>query len=273
MPADPAPIYEVLPRHAAGPTSRSRSRRSPRARAPAPSSWCDPGQPVLGTLGDPDLDRVVARDALGRARRRAHVDPSLRPARRGTRARGLGLHRVVLAAASARSSSARSTSPPRWLASASCSATGSPCATPARCSPRRRASRWPTRSSTTGPTATSRRWATGSARATPCACSPTTPSSTSPRSCRPSATARRLHRCDGLAPHARHARRAAARGRARRRRARPRDGADRARHRRPHARGDRDRDLRRDHRPPRRRRACRTCATAPGPSTAGAEES
>ena len=63
---------------------------------------------------------------------------------------------------------------------------------------------------------------------------------------------RRLHRRDGQPHDPRQAPAAAARGRRRAGRARPPDVTDRPRPRRPHARGDGDLDLRRDHRPPHR---------------------
>ena len=59
----------------------------------------------------------------------------------------------------------------------------------------------------------------------------------------------RVSRCDGLTPHPREAGHPPARSRRRRRGSRPRHGADRTRHRRSYAGGDRDRGLRRDHRP------------------------
>ena len=52
-------------RRAARRAARSRWPRSPRGRTSAPSCSCGPTARTLGTLGDPDLDRVVARDALG----------------------------------------------------------------------------------------------------------------------------------------------------------------------------------------------------------------
>ncbi len=77
-------------------------------------------------------------------------------------------------------------------------------------------------------------------------------------------TERRIHRRDGQPYHARQAHGTTLRGRRQRpRRPRPADVADRARHRRPHPGGDGDLDLQRDHRqphrppptqPPRRRR-------------------
>ena len=95
-----ASIYEAL-RDAlraeragrAGDGDRGPERRRQAARAARAATR-------VGTLGDPDLDRVVARDALRRARGRAHVDPPLRRARRGARTTTVSrVHRVVRAAA------------------------------------------------------------------------------------------------------------------------------------------------------------------------------
>ena len=75
-----------------GHRGRDRERR-------ARSCSCGPAATPLGTLGDPDLDRVVAPRRARRARGRAHVHPPLRRARRGARGHGVGVHRVVRAAA------------------------------------------------------------------------------------------------------------------------------------------------------------------------------
>ena len=126
----------------------------------------------------------------------------------------------------------------------------------ARCSRPGSGSRWPTRSSTTGPTATSRRSATTSGHATRCACSRTTPSSTCPRS-----SARRDR---ASATSARWGRAARTRQRASSACARPGSPttqlarvhvADRPRHRRPHAGGDRGRRSAPRSSPPRTGRA------------------
>ena len=78
---------------------------------------------------------------------------------------------------------------------------------------------------------------------------------------------RRLHRRDGQPHDPRQAPAAAARGRRRAGRPRPPDVTDRPRPRRPHARGDGDLDLRRDHRPPHRQDAPRASSTARARST------
>ena len=202
--------------------------RWPRRRATRCSS--SPASTRSGSSANPDLDRVVQRDARRRwppahacaatAPRRGHEDTSPCSSRRSRRRRGC-------------SSSAPSTSPPRSCGWPRCSATGSRCAMPARCSPPRLASRWPTRSSSTGPTAT---W----------------PRSARPRAARRRVRAhprrqvrrardrgraghrRRLHRRHGLAPHHRAAHRPAA-GRGRRpTSSSSASGAHRARPRCPH---------------------------------------
>ena len=59
-------IYERVARRAARPSEPVAlvDRRS-RARTSAPSCSCGRRRDRVGTLGDADLDRVVARDALG----------------------------------------------------------------------------------------------------------------------------------------------------------------------------------------------------------------
>src|SRR5262245_66633441 len=63
MPADPAPIYEVLrdALQADEPVALATITEGPGTGA---KLLVKPGAPVLGTLGDDELDRVVARDAL-----------------------------------------------------------------------------------------------------------------------------------------------------------------------------------------------------------------
>src|SRR5436190_260454 len=63
MAADPAPIYEVLrdALQADEPVALATITEGPGTGA---KLLVKPGQPALGTLGDGELDRVVARDAL-----------------------------------------------------------------------------------------------------------------------------------------------------------------------------------------------------------------
>ncbi len=63
MPADPAPIYDVLrdALQADEPVALATITEGPGTGA---KLLVKPGQPALGTLGDDELDRVVARDAL-----------------------------------------------------------------------------------------------------------------------------------------------------------------------------------------------------------------
>src|SRR5262245_52544695 len=63
VPADPAPIYEVLRNalQADEPVALATITEGPGTGA---KLLVRPGHPVLGTLGDEELDRVVARDAL-----------------------------------------------------------------------------------------------------------------------------------------------------------------------------------------------------------------
>ena len=105
-----------------------------------------PGAEPIGTLGDPDLDRVVGRDALGELEAGLTLHPSLRRARRSARRGSLGVHRVVRGPAPddhlrrgrlhrrARQGGEAARFP------------GRRCATPARCSRPCNGSRWPTRS-------------------------------------------------------------------------------------------------------------------------------
>ena len=193
-----------------------------------------------------------------RARGRPHVDPPLRRARRGARRHGVGVHRVVRAAAAddhlRRGRLHRRAGQGRQGARL----------------PRHRVRRaggvrhrqrfpmadevvneWPDRylekvGDDLGP------------RDAVCVLTHDT-QVRRPRDRRRARDRRRLPRRDGLAPHARAAHRAAARGGRRPTPSSPRSCADRPRHRRPHAGGDRGVDLRRDHRAahrPRRRR-CR----------------
>ena len=93
------------------PAGRARDRRGGRGGR-APSCSCGPGPPPLGTLGDPDLDRVVARDAL--AELAAGLTSTRHYGRHGeARERDVGVFIETLRrAARGWSSSARSTSPP-----------------------------------------------------------------------------------------------------------------------------------------------------------------
>ena len=64
MATDPAPIYEVLrdTLRTDAPVALATVTEGPHLGA---KLLVRPDVPVVGTLGDPDLDRVVARDALG----------------------------------------------------------------------------------------------------------------------------------------------------------------------------------------------------------------
>ena len=89
-----------------------------RARTCGAKLLVRPDGPTLGTLGDPDLDRVVARDALGEL----EAGPHRRPATTACTARRAKTRCRSSSSRSRRrrgwSSSARSTSPPRWPGSA-----------------------------------------------------------------------------------------------------------------------------------------------------------
>ncbi len=69
MSTDPAPVYEalrdVLRSDAPVALATVTERPSPAGRRSGRSSWSARAEPAVGSLGDPDLDRVVARDALG----------------------------------------------------------------------------------------------------------------------------------------------------------------------------------------------------------------
>ena len=125
----------------------------------------------------------------------------------------------------------------------------------------------PTRSSSTGRTATSRPSArpAGSTRARCCACSPTTRSSTC-RCSRSRCASTDVAYIGAMGSRRTHEDRmhAAQRGRPHRRRDRPALQPDRPRPRRPHARGDRDQHRRRDRRRPLGR--LRRAASAPPPA-------
>ena len=257
--AEPTPVYDALRDALRDGRARSCSRPSP----PGPTCGhelgakllASPDGTVVGTLGDPDLDRVVTRDALG------ELEAGL------TSTRHYGAH------GEAREDTVSVfiesfAPPPRMVIFGAVDFTAAlarvgkvlgyrvvVCDARAGVRDPRSGSRWPTRSSTTGPTATSRRSATSSDRATRCACSPTTPSSTCPRS-----SARSPPTSATSARWARGARTTSASSGSARRASTDDElarihGADRARHRRPHARGDRDLDLRRDHRAHRHRAA------------------
>ncbi len=64
MPTDPAPIYEILrdTLRTDAPVALATVTEGPHLGA---KLLVRPDAPVVGSLGDPDLDRVVARDALG----------------------------------------------------------------------------------------------------------------------------------------------------------------------------------------------------------------
>ena len=125
-----------------------------------------PGRAAVGTLGNADLDRVVARDTLGELQ--AGITSTRHYGERGE-AREEAVTVFVESFAL----------PPRMIIfgavdftaaltrSRRCSATASRCATRVPCSPRCSGSRWPTRSSTTGPIATSPRSVPSSDRGTP----------------------------------------------------------------------------------------------------------
>ena len=227
-------------------------RRSPSppwstAPASAPSCSSRPARPPIGTLGDPELDRVVGARRAGRARGGPVRCAPLRPARRddprGPRrlADRRGVRRQSTRRRRRCGSSVPSTSPPRWPRSPSCSATASPCAMPARCSPPGGGSRWPTRWSCRG----RHRCSTSAGRALG---RPRRRVHPHPRPQvrragrdRRARHERRLHRRDGQPDDARQAARPPRRGRRHRPgSARPADVTDRARHRRPHAGGDGD---------------------------------
>ena len=249
-----------------GPSGRWRWPRSSTGRHSGAKLLVAPGRASRSaSLGDPDLDRVVARDALGelaagttgvrhygaarrgpRGRRSPVFVESLRPAAPDADLRRRRLHRR----AGPRGQGAR--------------LPGDGVRRPRGVRHHGAASRWPTRSSSTGPTGCS----SGSAptlgpRDAVCVLTHD-PKFDVPAIVAALATdvgylgamgRRRTHADRG---------RAAARGGRRRRRARPAHGADRPRHRRPHARGDRGVDLRRDHRP-----AHRPTAAAPLRETTG----
>ena len=182
----------------------SRSRWPPSSRAPdVGGQAARPARSRIrsGSLGDPDLDRVVARDALGELAAGHHAACATTAPQGQASERDVAVFIESFAAAAAaadlrRRRLHRRPGPGRPR----CSATGSRCATPARCSPPRPASRSPTRSWSTGPTGCSSGSARTSAPATPSACSPTTPSSTCPR-CSRRCDRRRLPRRDGITPH------------------------------------------------------------------------
>ena len=250
------------------PRSRSRSRPSPRARTSGRSCSCAARRrPRSGTLGDPDLDRVVARDALGELEAGPHVDPALRRARRGARRHGVGVHRVVRAAAAhgdlrrGRLHRAAGQRSPR------CSATAWSCATPAPVFATGSGfpmadevvNEWPNRylekvGDDLGP------------RDAVCVL---THDSKFDVPAIVGSLATGVGYLGAMGSRTTHAKRTERlqRGGRHRRAARPHPGADRPRHRRPHAGGDRGVDLRRDHQRPHRARRRRPCATRAGRST------
>ena len=149
------------PRRAASRASRSRSRRRSRVRSSAPS--CSSARRLraarLARRRRPRPGRRARR--AGRARGGAHVDPPLRRPRRGARATTVSVFIESFAP------------PPRMIIFGAVDFTaalakvaqgarlpGDGLRRPGGVRDRRRGSRWPTRSSTTGPTATSRRSAT-----------------------------------------------------------------------------------------------------------------
>ena len=155
-----------LPR-ARGPRRRPRGRppgraghrhRAPRPRRGSAGGWSSAptsdGRPARS--GRQRADDAVHDDALGLLASRHQRDPDLRPRRRAARRGHAGLRLGASPPSRGCWSSARSTSPPRSPGSARSSATTSPCATPGPSSRPPPASPRPTRSSSTGRTATSR---------------------------------------------------------------------------------------------------------------------
>ena len=181
-PDDLRQLRRAHPRPAAGRPGDDRRR----ARASAASCSSTPDGEPLGSLGHPELDRVVASRRAGRARGRSLGRPSLRTGGPDD-AGGPGRH-AGRAACSSRAgrrrprcgSSAPSISPPPSPRSPRCSATASSCATPARSSPPGAGSRWPTRCGSRGQARCSRSAARSSRPATRSASSPTIRSSTCP---------------------------------------------------------------------------------------------
>ena len=82
-----APVYERCATRCAAERAGRRWRPSSTGPDVGAKLLVRPGGEPLGTLGDPDLDRVVGPRRARRARGRAHVDPPLRRARRGPRGR------------------------------------------------------------------------------------------------------------------------------------------------------------------------------------------
>ena len=140
-------------RRRCGPSSRSPWPPSSTGRTSGPRSSSRRAASPIGTLGDPELDRVVDARCPGRAggggaRGSGTTGRKARPRpRTSSISRPCGCSSSRTRRPRRCGSSVRSTSPPRWPGWPRCSATGSRCATPARCSPPAAASRWPTRCS------------------------------------------------------------------------------------------------------------------------------
>ena len=167
MAADPAPIYEVL-RDALetdDPVALVTITEGPNLGA---KLLVRPGHDPIGTLGDPDLDRVVTRDAL------AELDAGLTSTRhygRHGEARERELSVFIESFAP----------PPRLIIFGAVDFTAAlarvgkvlgfrvTVCDAARCSPRLHAFRWPMKWSTIGLIATSQRSAIGSVHAMRCA--------------------------------------------------------------------------------------------------------
>ena len=200
-----------------------------------------PGAEPLGSLGDPDLDRVVARDALGELESGltvtrhygAHGEARERDVAVFIESFAPAPHLIIFGAVDFTAALARAGKLLGYRVTVCDARRGlrDPAALPDGRRGRQRLAR-------PLPREGRRR---RSVRATPSACSPTTRSSTSrrssPRSAPASATSARWGR---RRTHAKRVERLREAGR-RRRRPRPGDGPDRPRHRRAHARGDRDR--------------------------------
>ena len=206
------------------------------------------GAPTLGTLGDPDLDRVVGRDALG------ELEAGL------TSTRHYGAHgearedtvsvfiesfapppRMVIFGAVDFTAALANVAKVLGYRVVVCDARAVFATAPAVPDGRRGRER-------VARTGTSRRSVTSSGHVTRCACSPTTASSTCPPSSAPSPPGWGTSGAMGSRKtHGKRAERLREAG-VDRRAARPHPRADRTRHRCPHPGGDRGVHLRRDHR-------------------------